>query len=100
LTLEGKHGAWSLIMPGAPRRKLIMAKSVTRKQKRSKYSVRLGAAMNVIEAYAEVPECVREVFRRFLAFYCEDVFVSSFLRRDRRFSRAVHDGRTLQATPV
>ena len=71
LTLEGKHGAWSLIMPGAPRRKLVMAKSVTRKQKRSKYSVRLGAAANVIEAYLELPECVREVFRRFLAFYCE-----------------------------
>ena len=50
-----------------------MAKSVTRKQKRSKYSVRLGAAANVIEAYAELPERVREVFRRFLAFYCEDV---------------------------
>ena len=50
-----------------------MAKSVTRKQKRSKYSVRLGAAADVIEAYAELPECEREVFRRFLTFYCEDV---------------------------
>jgi hypothetical protein len=46
-----------------------MAKSVTRKQKRSNYSVRPGAAVNVVVAYLELPESVREVFMSFLAFY-------------------------------
>ena len=46
-----------------------MAKSVTRKQKRSNYSVRPGAGVKVIVAFGEIPESVREVFMSFLAYY-------------------------------
>jgi hypothetical protein len=42
------------------------------KQKRSKYSVRLGAAAHLIAAYSESPDCVQEDFKRFMASYCDD----------------------------
>ncbi len=50
-----------------------MRKSETgSKQKPSKYSVRLGAAANLITAYSECPECVREDFKRLMASCGED----------------------------
>jgi hypothetical protein len=44
------------------------------KQKRSKYSVRLGVATNLIAAYVELPEDFREIFERSLALqaYSQD----------------------------
>jgi hypothetical protein len=41
--------------------------TIRSKQKRSKYSVRLGVAASLIAAYIELPECLREYFEQFLA---------------------------------
>jgi hypothetical protein len=56
-------------MPGQPStRSVIMSKlKIGCKQKRSKYSVRIGVAANLIAAYVELPENSREYFEQFLA---------------------------------
>jgi len=53
----GKYGASSQSCPDSPTRRVIMRKSGTgSKQKRSKYSVQLSAATNLITAYVRSPK--------------------------------------------